>query len=29
MLSARNQFEGVVKSLKLGTVMAEVMIAKD
>jgi molybdopterin-binding protein len=27
MLSARNQFEGVVKSLKLGTVMAEVVVA--
>jgi molybdopterin-binding protein len=27
MLSARNQFEGVVKSVKLGTVMAEVVIA--
>ena len=27
MLSARNQFEGVIKSLKLGTVMAEVVVA--
>jgi molybdopterin-binding protein len=27
MLSARNQFEGVIKSVKLGTVMAEVVIA--
>jgi molybdopterin-binding protein len=27
MLSARNQFDGVIKSLKLGTVMAEVVIA--
>jgi molybdopterin-binding protein len=27
MLSARNQFQGVIKSLKLGTVMAEVVIA--
>jgi molybdopterin-binding protein len=27
MLSARNQFEGVIKSVKLGTVMAEVVVA--
>jgi len=27
MLSARNQFEGVIRSLKLGTVMAEVVVA--
>jgi molybdopterin-binding protein len=27
MLSARNQFDGVVKSMKLGTVMAEVVVA--
>jgi molybdopterin-binding protein len=27
MISARNQFEGVIKSLKLGTVMAEVVVA--
>jgi molybdopterin-binding protein len=26
MLSARNQFEGTVKSVKLGTVMAEVVV---
>jgi molybdopterin-binding protein len=26
MLSARNQFEGVVKSVKLGDVMAEVVV---
>jgi molybdopterin-binding protein len=26
MLSARNQFEGVVKSVKLGSVMAEVVV---
>jgi molybdopterin-binding protein len=26
MLSARNQFQGVVKSVKLGGVMAEVMV---
>lgn len=26
MISARNQFKGKVKSLKLGTVMAEVVI---
>lgn len=26
MLSARNQFEGVVKSIKLGNVMAEVVV---
>jgi len=26
MLSARNQFEGVVKSVKLGEVMAEVVV---
>jgi len=27
MLSARNQFEGVIKSLKSGAVMAEVVVA--
>jgi molybdopterin-binding protein len=27
MLSARNQFKGIVKSVKLGNVMAEVVIA--
>ncbi len=27
MLSARNQFQGTVKSVKLGNVMAEVLIA--
>lgn len=27
MLSARNQFKGTVKSVKLGTVMAEVVVA--
>jgi molybdopterin-binding protein len=27
MLSARNQFQGTIKSVKLGTVMAEVVIA--
>jgi molybdopterin-binding protein len=27
MLSARNQFKGTVKSVKLGNVMAEVVIA--
>lgn len=27
MLSARNQFEGTVKSVKLGNVMGEVVIA--
>ena len=27
MLSARNQFEGVVKSVKLGEVMAEVVVS--
>jgi molybdopterin-binding protein len=27
MLSARNQFEGTVKSVKLGEVMAEVVVA--
>jgi molybdopterin-binding protein len=27
MLSARNQFQGVVKSVKLGEVMAEVVVA--
>ena len=27
MLSARNQFAGTVKSVKLGTVMAEVVVA--
>lgn len=26
MLSARNQFKGVVKSIKLGNIMAEVVI---
>jgi molybdopterin-binding protein len=26
MLSARNQFQGVVKSVRLGTVMAEVVV---
>jgi molybdopterin-binding protein len=26
MLSARNQFQGVVKSVKLGNVMAEVVV---
>ena len=26
MLSARNQFQGIVKSVKLGNVMAEVVI---
>jgi molybdopterin-binding protein len=26
MLSARNQFQGTVKSVKLGTVMAEVIV---
>jgi molybdopterin-binding protein len=26
MLSARNQFEGVIKSVKLGTVAAEVVV---
>lgn len=26
MLSARNQFKGTVKSVKLGTVMAEVVV---
>ncbi len=26
MLSARNQFQGIVKSIKLGTVMAEVVV---
>ncbi len=26
MLSARNQFKGMVKSVKLGTVMAEVIV---
>jgi molybdopterin-binding protein len=26
MLSARNQFEGTVKAVKLGTVMAEVVV---
>lgn len=29
MLSARNQFKGVVKSVKLGGVMAEVVVAID
>lgn len=27
MLSARNQFKGTVKSIKLGNVMAEVIVA--
>jgi molybdopterin-binding protein len=27
MLSARNQFPGIVKSIKLGNVMAEVVVA--
>lgn len=27
MLSARNQFQGTIKSVKLGTVMAEVIVA--
>jgi molybdopterin-binding protein len=27
MLSARNQFQGTVKSIKLGNVMAEVIVA--
>jgi molybdopterin-binding protein len=27
MLSARNQFEGTVKSVKLGGIMAEVVVA--
>jgi molybdopterin-binding protein len=27
MLSARNQFKGTVKSIKVGTVMAEVVVA--
>jgi molybdopterin-binding protein len=27
MLSARNQFQGTVKSVRLGTVMAEVIVA--
>lgn len=27
MLSARNQFKGTIKSIKLGTVMAEVVVA--
>ena len=26
MLSARNQFQGTIKSVKLGTVMAEVVV---
>ncbi|APV43785.1 molybdate transport system regulatory protein [Dehalogenimonas formicexedens] len=26
MLSARNQFKGMVKSVKLGTVMAEIVV---
>jgi molybdopterin-binding protein len=29
MLSARNQFKGVVKSVKLGGVMAEVVVTID
>lgn len=29
MLSARNQFKGTIKSVKLGQVMAEVVIAVD
>ncbi len=27
MLSARNQFKGTVKSIKLGSIMAEVVVA--
>lgn len=27
MLSARNQFKGTIKSVKLGTVMAEIVIS--
>jgi molybdopterin-binding protein len=27
MLSARNQFQGTIKSVKLGTVMAEIVVA--
>ena len=27
MLSARNQFKGTIKSIKVGTVMAEVVVA--
>jgi molybdopterin-binding protein len=27
MLSARNQFQGKIKSIKMGTVMAEVVVA--
>ena len=27
MLSARNQFDGTVKSIKLGNVMAEIIVA--
>jgi molybdopterin-binding protein len=27
MLSARNQFQGTIKSVKLGTVMAEVVVS--
>jgi molybdopterin-binding protein len=27
MLSARNQFEGVVKSVKLGGIMAEIVVS--
>ena len=29
MLSARNQFKGVIKSVKLGEVMAEVVVTVD
>ncbi len=29
MLSARNQFKGTIKSVKLGNVMAEVVVAVD
>jgi molybdopterin-binding protein len=29
MLSARNQFKGTVKSVKLGGIMAEVVVAVD
>ena len=29
MLSARNQFKGTVKSVKLGNVMAEVIVSVD
>jgi molybdopterin-binding protein len=29
MLSARNQFKGTIKNVKLGTVMAEVVVSVD